>query len=60
MRGDLIMIAAVYTPGQLPLIEIVESDDSCLQHETNVLWVNRQLERQLETKANCQRIAMDA
>jgi hypothetical protein len=35
---DLIMVAVVYSPGQLPLIEFVESDDLFLQDEPDALW----------------------
>lgn len=32
------MVAVVYSPGQLPLIEFVESDDLFLQDEPDALW----------------------
>ena len=32
------MVAVVCSPGQLPLIEFVESDDFFLQDEPHALW----------------------
>jgi len=51
---DLIMVAVVYSPGQLPLIEFVESDDLFLQDEPDALWfdVLRKLDcRQFQSTA---------
>jgi hypothetical protein len=48
------MVAVVYSPGQLPLIEFVESDDLFLQDEPQALWfdVLRQLDyRQFQPTA---------
>jgi len=32
------MVAVVYSPGQLPLIEFIESDELFLQDEPQALW----------------------